>query len=32
MNPSQFKRSADELQQEGIKKQRVDAEGNPFSR
>ena len=32
MNSSQFKRSADELQQGKIKKQRVDVEGNPFSR
>ena len=30
MNPSQFKRSADESQQGRIKKQRVDVEGNPF--
>ena len=32
MNPSQFKRSAEELQQGKIKKQRVDVEGNLFSR
>ena len=31
MNSSQFKRPVDELQQERIKKQRFDVEGNPFS-
>ena len=30
MNPSQFKRPVDELQQERIKKQRFNVEGNPF--
>ena len=32
MNSSQFKRPVDELQQERIKKQRFDLQGNPFSR